>query len=72
MRILVLGAGVVGVAAAWYLAEDGHDVTVILISTALSLSVTDHRSRRNRAASACRYPSLTPRSLLPPALAART
>src|SRR5437660_5261994 len=29
MRILVLGGGVVGVAAAWYLAEDGHDVTVI-------------------------------------------
>jgi D-amino-acid dehydrogenase len=29
MRILVLGAGVVGVAAAWYLAEDGHEVTVV-------------------------------------------
>ena len=29
MQILVLGAGVVGVAAAWYLAEDGHEVTVI-------------------------------------------
>jgi len=29
MRMLVLGAGVVGVAAAWYLAEDGYDVTVI-------------------------------------------
>ena len=29
MRILVLGAGVVGVTAAWYLAEGGHDVTVI-------------------------------------------
>ncbi len=29
MRILVLGAGVVGVAAAWYLAEDGHEVSVI-------------------------------------------
>jgi D-amino-acid dehydrogenase len=29
MRVLVLGAGVVGVAAAWYLAEDGHDVEVV-------------------------------------------
>ena len=29
MRILVLGAGVIGVAAAWYLAEDGHEVTVV-------------------------------------------
>jgi len=29
MRILVLGAGVVGTAAAYYLARDGHDVTVI-------------------------------------------
>jgi len=29
MRIVVLGAGVVGVAAAWYLAADGHAVTVV-------------------------------------------
>jgi len=29
MRILVLGGGVVGVASAWYLARDGHDVTLI-------------------------------------------
>ena len=29
MRVLVLGAGVVGVAAAWYLARDGHEVTVV-------------------------------------------
>lgn len=29
MRILVLGAGVVGVTSAWYLARAGHDVTVI-------------------------------------------
>ena len=29
MRVTVLGAGVVGVAAAWYLAQDGHEVAVI-------------------------------------------
>jgi D-amino-acid dehydrogenase len=29
MRILVLGAGLIGVASAWYLAEDGHEVTVV-------------------------------------------
>ncbi|MDP2132794.1 MAG: FAD-dependent oxidoreductase, partial [Sulfuritalea sp.] len=29
MRVTVLGAGVVGVASAWYLAADGHEVTVI-------------------------------------------
>ena len=29
MRVLVLGAGVVGTAAAYYLARDGHEVTVV-------------------------------------------
>ena len=29
MKVLVLGAGVVGTAAAYYLAKDGHEVTVI-------------------------------------------
>ena len=29
MRIVVLGAGVVGTAAAYYLARDGHEVTVV-------------------------------------------
>ena len=29
MRILVLGAGVVGTASAWYLARAGHEVTVV-------------------------------------------
>ncbi|MBC7907121.1 MAG: D-amino acid dehydrogenase [Rhodospirillaceae bacterium] len=29
MKVLVLGAGVVGTAAAWYLARDGHEITVI-------------------------------------------
>lgn len=29
MRIVVLGAGVVGITSAWYLTRDGHDVTVV-------------------------------------------
>jgi len=29
MRLIILGAGVVGVTAAWYLSEAGHEVTVI-------------------------------------------
>ena len=29
MKVLVLGAGVIGVTSAWYLSKDGHDVTVI-------------------------------------------
>lgn len=29
MRVLVLGAGVVGMATAWYLWRDGHEVTVV-------------------------------------------
>jgi len=29
MRVVVLGGGVVGTAAAWYLAKDGHEVTLI-------------------------------------------
>ena len=29
MKVLVLGSGVVGTAAAWYLARDGHEVTVV-------------------------------------------
>jgi D-amino-acid dehydrogenase len=29
MKILVLGAGIVGMASAWWLAQDGHDVTVV-------------------------------------------
>lgn len=29
MKIVVLGAGVIGVTTAWYLAEDGHEVTVV-------------------------------------------
>ena len=29
MKVVILGAGVIGVTSAWYLSKDGHDVTVI-------------------------------------------
>ncbi|MET0344692.1 MAG: FAD-dependent oxidoreductase, partial [Casimicrobiaceae bacterium] len=29
MKLIVLGGGVIGVTAAWYLANDGHEVTVV-------------------------------------------
>ncbi|CEF53538.1 D-amino-acid dehydrogenase [Acetobacter ghanensis] len=29
MKVLVLGSGVVGVTTAWYLAQAGHEVTVV-------------------------------------------
>ena len=29
MHTIVLGAGIIGVATAWYLLEEGHDVTVV-------------------------------------------
>lgn len=29
MKVIVLGAGVIGISSAWYLAKQGHDVTVV-------------------------------------------
>ena len=29
MNIVVMGAGVIGTATAWYLSQEGHDVTVL-------------------------------------------
>ena len=29
MKVIVLGSGVIGVASAYFLAQDGHEVTVI-------------------------------------------
>jgi D-amino-acid dehydrogenase len=40
MRVLVLGAGVVGTTAAWYLAKAGHDVTVIERESAPALETS--------------------------------
>ncbi len=40
MKILVLGAGVAGVAAAWYLWKDGHEVTVLERNQAVALETS--------------------------------
>ena len=40
MKILVLGAGVAGVAAAWYLWQDGHEVTVLERNAAAALETS--------------------------------
>ena len=40
MRICVLGAGVVGVATAYYLAGDGHEVTVVDGASAAGLETS--------------------------------
>ncbi|HEU0204931.1 MAG TPA: FAD-dependent oxidoreductase, partial [Burkholderiaceae bacterium] len=29
MHVVVVGAGIIGVASGWFLREDGHDVTVV-------------------------------------------
>ncbi|HEX5078978.1 MAG TPA: FAD-dependent oxidoreductase, partial [Geminicoccaceae bacterium] len=29
MKVLVLGGGVIGVTTAWFLARDGHEVTLV-------------------------------------------
>ena len=40
MKILVLGAGVAGVAAAWYLRQDGHEVTMLERNSAVALETS--------------------------------
>ena len=40
MKILVLGAGVAGVAAAWYLRRDGHEVTMLERNAAVALETS--------------------------------
>ncbi|HET9577136.1 MAG TPA: FAD-dependent oxidoreductase, partial [Usitatibacter sp.] len=40
MKILVLGAGVAGVACAWYLWRDGHEVTVLERNEAVALETS--------------------------------
>ena len=45
MKIAVLGAGVVGVTSAWYLARAGHEVTVVDRQDAAAME-TSYRQRR--------------------------
>ena len=40
MRVLILGAGVVGVSSAWYLAKSGHQVTVVARQPAAGLETS--------------------------------
>ncbi len=40
MKIVVLGGGVIGVTSAWYLAKDGHEVTVIDRNDAVGADTT--------------------------------
>ena len=40
MRVVILGSGVVGVASAWYLAQSGHEVTVIDRQPAVALETS--------------------------------
>ena len=40
MKVLILGAGVVGVSSAWYLAKAGHEVTVIERQSAAGLETS--------------------------------
>jgi D-amino-acid dehydrogenase len=40
MKILILGAGVAGVASAWYLWRDGHEVTVLERNEAVALETS--------------------------------
>jgi D-amino-acid dehydrogenase len=40
MKVLILGAGVAGVASAWYFWRDGHDVTVVERNTGVALETS--------------------------------
>jgi D-amino-acid dehydrogenase len=40
MRVLILGSGVIGVTSAWYLAQAGHDVTVVDQASAVAMGTS--------------------------------
>ena len=40
MKVLIIGAGVAGVASAWYFWRDGHDVTVVERNTGVALETS--------------------------------
>jgi D-amino-acid dehydrogenase len=52
MKILVLGAGVIGVTTAWFLSKSGHEVTVVDRQAAPGLETSFANSARGRAAGA--------------------
>ena len=58
MHVVVMGAGVVGVTTAWYLRQQGHDVTVV-DRQAKPAAETSHANGGR-----CRMPSRGP--ILPP------
>jgi len=43
MRIVVLGAGLIGVASAWFLAADGHEVIVVDPTHPVTAGLKDFR-----------------------------
>ncbi len=56
MKVLVLGGGVAGVSTAWYLANSGHEVTVVERGP----SVADEASFANAGMLSFGYTSLGP------------
>src|SRR3546814_9994466 len=46
MKVIVLGAGVVGVTSAWYLAEAGHEVVLVDRQPGPALETRDRKSTR--------------------------
>jgi len=57
MKVVVLGAGIIGVSTAWYLLEQGHEVTVVDRQKMRRWRPASPTARRSRSASASRGPT---------------